>query len=174
MKHLNPQPAPLAIRLVLPGLLVWLVSAVTLVPTPDFVFGRIQISLPLIYVFHWTLFRPEGVHWAVIIVLGLFADLWNEAVIGLTPLLLLGFQNVLTSVRDDLSALDFEWRWATFAVLSAFYFSIFAVVTDGLFQIGGAGIDLVGRWLTCTGFYPIAILAFVALERRVLYPRRKA
>jgi len=173
MKHLNPEPAPLAVRLVLPGVLVWLFGALTLVPTPDFIFGRIQLMLPLIFVFHWTLFRPEAVHWLVVIILGLFMDLWTEPVVGLSSLMLLGFQNVVISVRNDLSDLPFQWRWIAFAVLSGLYLLIFGVMTSTVFNIQGPSSDLTGRWLVCVGTYPVAIYLFAILERRVLYPQRK-
>lgn len=174
MKHLNPEPAPMAIRAVLPGLLVLFACAVILVPTPDFVFGRVHIMLPLIFVFHWTIFRPECVHWGVIVALGLVTDLWSEAIVGLSPLMMYGFSRVAASLRDDLYTLRFEWRWVAFAVLSAIYIAAYWLITAGLLGLRGAHIDLVGRWLLSCGIYPAAIWLFVILERRVLYPRRRA
>lgn len=174
MKHLNPEPAPIVVRVLLPGLLVLVASALALVPTPDFVFGRVHIMLPLIFIFHWTVFRPECVHWSIILGLGLVIDLWSEAIVGLSPLLLYGFAQVTAPLRDDLSELRFEWRWIAFIFLSAVYFAVFWLVTVGLFGLRGAHMDIVGRWLLCCGVYPVTIWAFVVLERRVLYPRRRA
>lgn len=174
MKHLNPEPAPISVRIILPGLLVLLANAFILVPTPDFVFGRVHVMLPFIFVFHWSIFRPEGVHWSIVIVLGVFIDLWSEAVVGLSSLMLIGFQNVVVSLRDDLFNLRFEWRWIAFCVLAALYVAIFGAINGGLFAMSGRHLDLVGRWLLCCAFYPLAIWAFVVLEQRVLYPRRRA
>lgn len=174
MKHLNPEPAPLAARFLLPAFLVLLASAFMLVPTTQFVFGRVHIMLPLIFTFHWTLFRPEGAHWSVIIVLGLVLDLWSEAIVGLSALMLLGFQQVVFSLRDDLADLRFEWRWLAFAIVSALYLAAFWAIVRGVFGLTGTHADLIGRWLVCNGFYPVAIGVFTALERRVLYPRRRA
>lgn len=174
MKHLNPEPAPLAIRFLLPGLLVLFANAFMLVPTTDFVFGRVHIMLPLIFTFHWTLYRPEGAHWSVLIALGLFMDLWSEAIVGLSSLMLLGFQQVVISLRDDLADLRFEWRWLAFSIVSVLYLGTYWLLMKFVFGLTGSHIDLLGRWLVCNGFYPIAIGLFAVLDRNILYPRRRA
>ncbi|MEM7570962.1 MAG: hypothetical protein AAF337_14310, partial [Pseudomonadota bacterium] len=80
VKGLNPEPAPIAVRVVLPGLVILLLSAVVLVPSDQAQMARLSGVLSLIFVFHLTLFRPEGGHWLMVALLGVVIDLWSEAI----------------------------------------------------------------------------------------------
>lgn len=174
VKGLNPEPAPIAVRQSLPGLAILALSAVVLVPSDQGQMARLSGVLTVIYVFHLTLFRPEGARWPVIVGLGLLTDLWSEALVGLTPLLLLIFQTMVQTLRDDIVSLSFGWRWLMFMLLSGVFFASFGAVTALVLSIPGQHIDLLGRWAVCAGLYPVLVLGLSLLDRYVLYPRRKA
>lgn len=174
VKGLNPEPAPVAVRQTLPALSILALSAAVLVPSDQAQMARLSGVLSIIFVFHLTLFRSEGARLPVVVALGLVVDLWSEAVIGLTPLLLLAFQNVVHALRDDIVSLNFGWRWFMFALLSGVFFAGYAVVMAYVFFIPGNHVDLFGRWAVCLGLYPAVVAGLAILDRHVLYPRRKA
>lgn len=174
VKGLNPEPAPIAVRQGLPGLAILALSAIVLVPSDQGQMARLSGVLAVIFVFHLTLFRPEGARWPVIVGIGLLTDLWSEALVGLTPLLLLIFQNIVQTLRDDIVSLSFGWRWLMFMLLSGVYFASYGAIVAFALAIPGQHVDLFGRWAVCIGLYPGLVLGLSLLDRYALYPRRKA
>ncbi|MEM9287868.1 MAG: hypothetical protein AAGA36_06000 [Pseudomonadota bacterium] len=170
---LNPEPAPILVRRAMPAVLTLMVCALVLVPSTYSQMARLSGSIALIYVFHLTLFRPEGVHWIAVVLVGLVIDFWSEPVIGLTPLLMLGFQQVVITLSDDLTELSFRWRWALFVILGSVFYVIYGWIVSAAFGIPGFNLDLVGRLGVATGLYPLMILGLHTLDQRLLYPSRK-
>lgn len=172
--RLNPEPAPILVRRALPAFLTLVICALVLVPSTYGQMARLSGSAALIYIFHLTLFRPEGAHWSAVLLVGLIVDLWSEPVLGLSAILMLCFQYIVITLSDDLIVLSFIWRWVMFGVLSAVFYAVYGWLISTVFGIPGYGVDLVGRLSIAIGLYPALVLAFHTLDRRLLYPRRKA
>lgn len=104
----NLSPAGLALVLVIIGT----------VPLHIPGYARVAPMLPLMAIYHWTLFRPGTMPAALVFCIGLLQDALTGLPIGINAVVYLGAYGIILSQRKFFVGKSFVMEWLGFAMVS--------------------------------------------------------
>lgn len=118
MRRTIGQRIDMMTRYSLPALFTLLLVVVNMVPLHIPGIARIMPVLPLIAVYHWSVYRPSLLPPVVIFSIGLLHDVLSGAPIGVNALVYLTVHGIVVSQQRFLVGKSFLVVWLGFAIVS--------------------------------------------------------
>ena len=106
-------------RRLTPFALTLILVMISLVPLPVPGYARVVPLLPLIAIYHWTIFRPELMPTYAVFVIGLLQDALTGMPIGVNAMAFLVVYGVVLSKRRFFVGKSFVILWLGFALVGA-------------------------------------------------------
>jgi rod shape-determining protein MreD len=127
--------------------------------------ARVMPVLPLMAVYHWTVYRPDVMPpWAIFLV-GLMHDALTGVPLGTSGLVLLMVYGVMLTQRDFFVGKSFAILWMGFALVAA------GALILGWLAVSAFHVRLVGpapafyQYLLTVGTYPVLAWVFMRWQR---------
>lgn len=134
--------------------------------TYDFIGVPFLPGLAFVWIFHWTLYRPNQVFALPLVLLGAIYDLLMDNPMGLTPLVFLSSYLGLLYLRAQVYSLPFRLIWVAFTffamLCTLLYVTVFCVLTFSWVVPSG----LIYSFLWVILFYPLLCRMMIFIQRR--------
>ena len=108
-------------RLSLPTTTTFLASLFSVVSLPMSGYVSVAPGLTLMAIYCWTVWRPLGLPYVAVFLIGMLEDLLRGLPLGLTPLLLLILQAGLRSQQRHIYGRTFDVFWLGFVLVAALH-----------------------------------------------------
>jgi len=151
-----------------PVLLTLMLVIINILPFPLPDFARVVPVLPLIAIYHWSVYAPELMPTPAVFVVGLLFDILVGAPPGLNALIFLVVYGIVSGQRRFLIGKPFHIVWSGFAVVAAFAGAVSWVLTSAYYEhILNTEAFLVQGAITI-GFFPVLDWLFLRWQRAFL------
>lgn len=122
------------LRLLIPQVQLLLFFALSLADWASPFFNNIKPQFLLMAVYYWAIYRPTLCPPAIIFCLGIGLDLLSSMPVGISAILLVGFQWLIRDQRVFLMGQSYGVIWFAFMVISTFY-GLFEWLVYALFTL---------------------------------------
>lgn len=151
-----------------PFILTALLIVMSAIPTRIPEFSHIAPVLPLMAVYHWTIYRPDLLPaWAVFIA-GLMQDALVGTPFGVSALVFLGVHMVVLSQQVFFTGKSFAVVWIGFAVVSAGAFLLTWMLVSGFFGQSSGLSGMLFQYLVTLGTFPVLTWLLIIWQQRML------
>lgn len=155
-------------RLASPFLLTLILVLLALIPTRIPELATIQPLLPLIAIYHWTVFRPDLMPMVLVFLAGMLEDLLSGGPMGIHTLMMLIVYGLVQSQRKFLFRKPFLVNWIGFAIFSAAA-EIAAWTLGSLSLFAALPIrPFFFQFLITLALFPLLALALALWERHII------
>lgn len=155
-------------RQLTPSFLTLILVIISVVPMRILEFTSITPLLPLISIYHWTIFRPNLLPIYAVFLIGVLQDILTGSPVGVNALVFLLVYGAVLAQNVFFIGKSFFVLWIGFALIAAGASTLSWLVISILnFTIIDAQIVIVQYFLTL-GFYPAAAWAFLYLQSAFL------
>lgn len=151
-----------------PTLAMALSVLASIVPLPLPGFAVVTPAFALMAVYHWTIYRPDLLPYAVVFGAGVLLDLLKGGPLGVTSMvLLLGRAGVL-SQRRLFAGRSFAVVWAGFVAVTAAATALEWLLVSALYRLMLDVQPFLFQAVLTISTYPVASYLFVRLQRSLL------
>jgi rod shape-determining protein MreD len=168
MKGKPVEPAHGLAPAVAPSLLTLVLAILTVVPIGIPGYASVTPNFVLMSVYHWSIYRPEHMPYAIVFGIGLLLDLLTTApgsVVGLTPLLLMTVRSMVLGQRRFFAGRSFPLVWWGFAIVVAAVDVLSWLIDSGL---NGSLIEprsMAFQAVLTIACFPLLTLLFARVQR---------
>jgi len=168
MKSSFIQRLDLITRGMTPFVLTVLLIVMGAIPTRIPEFAYIAPMLPLMAVYHWSIYRPDLMPaWAVFIA-GLIQDALVGTPFGVSSLVFLAVHMAVLSQQVFFTGKSFAVVWIGFAMVSAAAFIMIWALVSGFFGQSTGLMGMFFQYLVTLGTFPVLTLLLMLWQQRML------
>ncbi|MCK4939019.1 MAG: rod shape-determining protein MreD [Rhodospirillaceae bacterium] len=151
-----------------PFVLTALLIVMSAIPTRIPEFAHIAPMLPLMAIYHWSIYRPDLLPaWAVFIA-GLMQDALVGTPFGVNALVFLAVHMVVLSQQVFFTGKSFAVVWIGFAMVSAAAFVLTWALVSGFFGQSTGLMNMFFQYLVTLGTFPVLTWMLMLWQQRML------
>lgn len=131
-------------------------------------FGAVAPNLALIAVFYWTIYRPDLLPGAAVLLLGLWQDILVGAPLGLNAIALLLVHGAIVTQRTFFQGKSFLVIWWAFGLTASLAALAFWLLTMGYHGMVIDPMPLVFQLALTTAVFPFLTWLFARVHHAIL------
>ncbi|MDH3335263.1 MAG: rod shape-determining protein MreD [Rhodospirillaceae bacterium] len=162
------QPLDLVARNITPFIITMLLIIISAIPTRIPEFSYIAPVLPLMAIYHWSIYRPDLLPAWAVFALGILQDALVGTPFGVSSLVFLAVHLVVLSQQVFFTGKSFAVVWIGFSMVSAAAFIMTWILVSIYFGQSTGLLGVFFQYLVTLGSFPVLTWILMVWQQKML------